>query len=100
MCQIEFQNSSYPNEPCLLYARGVIDGEFKDETIFSGLVDAMVKCIDKQKQNMESVSRASNTHLVLLNLLILSAFTAREHTEPSDMFYNYQWPGSARGLMG
>lgn len=29
-------------EPCLLYATGVINGEYKDESIFTGLVQAMV----------------------------------------------------------
>jgi hypothetical protein len=39
-------------EPCLLYATGVINGEYKDESIFTGLVQAMVTYKDKDKRGV------------------------------------------------
>ncbi|KAF8150830.1 hypothetical protein B0H34DRAFT_615424, partial [Crassisporium funariophilum] len=41
-----------PRNPCLLYARGVIEGHFKDESIFVNLVEAMVTQVDKKKRGV------------------------------------------------
>ena len=41
-----------PKTPCLLYAKGVISGEFKSEYIFTGLVEAMVSKKDKERRGI------------------------------------------------
>ena len=41
-----------PKAPCLLYAKGVLSGEYKNDQIFTGLVEAMVTSKEKEKKGV------------------------------------------------
>ena len=45
-------NMKDPKAPCLLYAKGVLSGEYKNDQVFTGLVEAMVTSKEKEKKGV------------------------------------------------